>query len=359
MQQTVTIKIGSNVLTSNNGTLNIARLENIVQQISELRKSGKNVVLISSGAVAAGKNCVNTSNLKDSVSNRQLWSSVGQVHLINTYSELLAKHGITCAQLLVTKQDFRSRQHYLNLTNCFDTLLSNGILPIVNENDAISVTELMFTDNDELSGMIAAMTDSDALFLLTNVDGIYTGHPEDPDAILIKEVNESTSDLRRHITINKSNFGRGGMVTKYHIAQKVATEGIDVFISNGTVPNIVTQILDGKTEQRTYFKANSKASTVKKWIAHSDGFEKGTLSINEGAENALHSLNATSLLLVGVTKIEGDFLKGDIVKIVNEEGEKVGLGRSMYHSETAKNKLGKKGEKPIIHYDYLYLENNK
>lgn len=359
MQKTVTIKIGSNVLTSGDGTLNLHRIQNIVEQVCELRKHGINVILISSGAVAAGKSKVASSNLKDSVSNRQLWSSVGQVHLINTYSELLAKHNLTCAQVLVTKQDFRSRIHYLNLINCFDTLLKNGIVPIINENDAISVTELMFTDNDELSGMIAAMTDSDSLFLLTNVNGIYTGHPDEPGSELIREVTENTADLKKHITLNKSNFGRGGMVTKYHIAQKVALEGINVYISNGTKDNIVTDILNNKDVLSTYFKADSKASPVKKWIAHSDGFEKGTLFINEGAENALYSTNATSLLLVGITKIDGDFLKGDIVKIVNNNGKKVGLGRSMYSSETARQKVGKKGEKPIIHYDYLYLENNR
>ena len=235
-------------------------------------------------------------------------------------------------------------------------LLNNGIIPKINENDAISVNELMFTDNDELSGMMASMTGSEALMLLTNVDGVYDGDPEDEGAKVILEAYDDNQDLSKFIQVKKSDFGRGGMVTKYHIAQKISKQGITYYIANGKRKYITLDIIHNKDVPRTRFGAQLKKSTIKKWIAHSEGFEKGILIINSGAKEALCTAKATSLLPVGVVKIEGEFLKGDIVKIIDEKGAKVGYGKAMYSAEVALQKIGLKGEKPIIHYDYLYLE---
>lgn len=358
MYKRITIKIGSNVLTDSQGTLDHMRIQQIVNQVVELRKRSIEVILVSSGAVAAGRGFLKNGKNQDTISRRQLYSAVGQVHLINAYSTLLSENDISCAQVLVTKEDFRDRQHYLNLQNCITVLLNNGIVPIVNENDAISVSELMFTDNDELSGMIASMTGTEALFILTNVDGIFNGNPTDVNSQLIREAAEMKQDMSGFIQATKSDFGRGGMVTKYHMAKKISKQGIHVFIANGQRTNITLDVLDNSDVPRTRFMAQHKKSTVKKWIAHSDGFEKGFIIINQGAKEALHSNKATSLLPVGVVKIKGDFRKGDIVKIMDEHGEKVGLGKVTLSAETAKQKIGVKGEKPIVHYDYLHLEMN-
>ncbi len=355
MGQRITIKVGSNVLTGSEGTLDEQNLERIVNQLVELRKQSVEVILVSSGAVAAGRGHLKNGKHLDTVSSRQLFSAVGQVHLINTYNKLLAKNNLSCAQVLVTKEDFRDRVHYVNLKNCISVLLNHGIIPIVNENDTISVNELMFTDNDELSGMIAAMTGSESLFLLTNVDGIYTGNPADKESVLIEDVNE-TKDLSSYISATRSDFGRGGMITKYRMAQKVSKQGINVYIANGRRDFICLDILNENEVPRTRFHSNVKKSTVKRWIAHSDGFEKGKLVVNSGALEALIGPQATSLLPVGIVNIEGDFLKGDIVKIVDDQGRKVGLGKAMCNADTARQKMGVKGEKPIVHYDYLYLE---
>jgi glutamate 5-kinase len=352
----ICIKIGSNVLTKENGELNTSRIKNIVYQISSLRNQGIQCILVSSGAVAAGKSKVKLPEKIDTVSARQVWSSVGQVELLNVYSSFLNEFKIACAQVLVTKQDFRTREHYLNMKNCLSSLLNNGILPIINENDAVSVTALMFTDNDELSGLIASMMDVEALYLLSNINGIYTGNPNDSKSTLVQTVNGDINRLKQYITTQKSNFGRGGMLTKCSIAGRVAKSGIPVHIANGGIDNIVLELVNSPDNvNHTSFSASKKASTVKQWLAGSDGFEKAKLVINKGAEEALCSKEATSLLPIGILNIIGDFEKGDIIKIVGSSGKVIGLGKTQYNKSKAESYIGKTGAKPLVHYDYLFL----
>ncbi|MDP4291764.1 MAG: glutamate 5-kinase [Bacteroidota bacterium] len=353
----IAVKVGSNVLTRADGMLDINRMNLLVEQISRLRNNGIEIILISSGAVAAGKSEVQPARKHDAVSSRQLWSAVGQVHLINTYHELFSKYDTVCAQVLTTKENFRDRMHYLNMKNCLTTLLENRVVPIINENDTIAITELMFTDNDELSGLIAAMMDFEALVILSNVDGIYTDHPDNPDAKIIREVNIDSTNLARHIRTSKSEFGRGGMITKSNIARKVAEQGIHVHIANGKQENILLELLDEDAEVlNTHFIPNEKKSSgIKKWLAHSDSFAKGILTINEGACAALLSEKASSLLLIGVEKVQGYFKKGDIIKITDQKGNELGLGKTLYDSDKANLLAGSKKKHPIIHYDHLYL----
>src|SRR5574344_2179280 len=223
----IAVKIGSNVLTRKDGTLDITRMSALVDQVAELHHAGMEIVLISSGAVASGRSEVKVGKKLDSVSARQLYSAVGQAKLITRYYELFREHGLKCGQVLTTKENFGSRTHYLNQKHCMEVMLEHGVIPIVNENDTISVTELMFTDNDELSGLIATMMGMDALVILSNIDGIYNGNPDDPKSTVIREINVK-EDLSEYIKTTKSEFGRGGMLTKCSIAQKVAEEGIEV-----------------------------------------------------------------------------------------------------------------------------------
>jgi len=355
--QRIAIKVGSNVLTRADGMLDIKRMTQLVDQIIELRNRGIEVILISSGAVAAGKSKVQPNRKLDAVSSRQLWSAVGQVRLINNYYDLFNKHKTVCAQVLTTKDNFRDRMHYLNMKNCLNTLLENNVIPIINENDTISITELMFTDNDELSGLIAAMMDFEALIILSNIDGIYTDHPDNPGATLIPEVKIDTINLAKHIKATKSEFGRGGMITKSNIARKIAEQGIHVHIANGERDNILLDLLDEDTTVlNTHFIPNKKKSSgIKKWLAHSDSFAKGILTINEGACKALFSDHASSLLLIGVEGVQGYFKKGDIIKIEDKNGNELGLGKTLYDSDKATLYAGSKKKHPIIHYDHLYL----
>ncbi len=353
----ITVKVGSNVLTKSDGTLNVARIAHLVDQISWLHKKGIEVILVSSGAVAAGRSLLNLSKKLDMVSSRQLYSAVGQVKLINRYADLFRDQGIICAQVLTTKDNFSDRNHYLNMKNCITTLLENRVLPIVNENDTISVSELMFTDNDELSGLIASMQNSEALIILSNVDGIYDGDPSLPESKIIEEIHVKDKDWMKNISQQKSGFGRGGMLTKSSIARKVAKEGIDVHIASGLRDHVLTDILLKEMHvTHTTFKAEErKSSNVKKWIAYSDSFAKGELVINEGARDALFSEIASSLLLIGVVKVKGNFEKGDIVKIVDEQANLIGWGKVEFDSGKAITEVGTKNKKPIVHYDYLYL----
>ena len=354
----IAVKIGSNVLTRKDGTLDVTQMSALVDQLAALHHEGYELVLISSGAVASGRSEVKVSKKLDAVSSRQLYSAVGQAKLINRYYELFRDHGLRCGQVLTTKESFGSRIHYLNQKHCMEVMLENGVIPIVNENDTISVTELMFTDNDELSGLIATMMGMDALVILSNVDGIYTGNPSDQNARLISVVESTKTDLSVYVQASRSSFGRGGMLTKCRIAQKVADEGIMVIIANGKRPNVLLELLtEGSSTPCTRFLPSSKpVSSVKKWIAHSEGFAKGEIRINKGAEVALLAPEANSLLLVGVTKVEGEFEKDDIVRIVNEDGKSLGLGCVGYSSDEARRLIGSRDRKPLIHYDYLYME---
>ena len=354
----IAVKIGSNVLTRKDGTLDITRMSALVDQVAELHHAGMEIVLISSGAVASGRSEVKVGKKLDSVSARQLYSAVGQAKLINRYYELFREHGLKCGQVLTTKENFGSRTHYLNQKHCMEVMLEHGVIPIVNENDTISVTELMFTDNDELSGLIATMMGMDALIILSNIDGIYNGNPADPASRVIPVVERGKTDLASYVQTGRSSFGRGGMLTKCHIAQKVADEGILVVIANGKRSNILVDLLkDPETIPCTRFlPAVKPVSSVKKWIAHSEGFAKGEIHINKGAEEALLAPKATSLLLVGVTQVVGDFEKDDIVRIVNEEGKPLGVGCAGYGSEEARALIGSRDLKPLVHYDYLYID---
>ena len=354
----IAVKIGSNVLTRKDGTLDITRMSALVDQVAELHHAGMEIVLISSGAVASGRSEVKVGKKLDSVSARQLYSAVGQAKLINRYYELFREHGLMCGQVLTTKENFGSRTHYLNQKHCMEVMLEYGVIPIVNENDTISVTELMFTDNDELSGLIATMMGMDALIILSNIDGIYNGNPADSASQVIPVVERGKTDLASYVQTGRSSFGRGGMLTKCHIAQKVADEGIMVVIANGKRSNILLDLLKDleATPCTRFLPAAKPVSSVKKWIAHSEGFAKGEIHINKGAEEALLAPTATSLLLVGVTQVVGDFEKDDIVRIVNEEGRLLGVGCAGYGSEEARALIGSRDRKPLVHYDYLYID---
>ena len=353
----IVVKVGSNVLTREDGMLNISRMAHIVEQIAQLKKEGVQVILVTSGAVAAGRAEVEPSRKLDPVSSRQLWSAVGQVKLINRYADLFQVQGLTCAQVLTTKENFGDRIHYLNMRNCMQTLLENDVVPVVNENDTISVTELMFTDNDELSGLIASMMDMEALILLTNVDGVYTAAPEQPGSELIRTIQPNRSADGITISTKKSNFGRGGMLTKYHIAAKLSGQGISVYIANGFKEEILLDIIHAKSQAAfTHFLPSAKkSSSVRKWLSHSDDFARGEVIINEGARTALLSDRAVSLLLIGISSVSGYFKEGDIVRIKDSEGNLLGLGKASFASDETEIEKGGKKTKPFIHYDYLYL----
>ena len=247
MKRRIVVKIGSNVLTRADGKLDVTRMSALVDQVAWLRSRDFEVVVVSSGAVACGRSELKVDHALDSVEQRQLFSAVGQVKLIGLYYDLFREFGIHVGQVLTMKENFLPGEQYQNQQACMTVMLENDVLPIVNENDTVSVTELMFTDNDELSGLIAQMVQADTLVLLSNIDGIFTGHPDHPASRLISEVAPG-HDLSEYIQAEKSAFGRGGMHSKYTTAQKVQQAGIRVIIANGEREDILVNLVERKAE---------------------------------------------------------------------------------------------------------------
>ena len=252
----IVIKVGTNVLTQPNGRLDLTAISRLVDQIASVHQKGHQIILVSSGAVGAGKALFQLSSQLNRVTRRQVYAATGQVRLMNIYADFFANHDLFCAQVLATKEDFRDRIHYLNMQNCFRALLRDNIIPVVNENDVISVSELMFTDNDELAGLIAAMIGADTLLLLSNVDGIYNGRPGEPGVDIIPLIEGPDKKWLKVITPSRSSMGRGGMMTKYRIARQAAKVGITTYIANGKREQVIPDLIDGK-KLGTCFPASS------------------------------------------------------------------------------------------------------
>ncbi|MFD1468981.1 glutamate 5-kinase [Hymenobacter caeli] len=350
------VKIGSNVLTRPDGLPDLARLTELVAQVAALHARGLEIIVVSSGAVAAGRSLLTLPPRTDAVRSRQVLAALGQVKLLGLYAERLATHGLLGAQVLVTKEDFRDRRHYQNMQNCFLELLQQQVVPIVNENDVVAVTELMFTDNDELAGLIAAQLNADALIILSNVDGIFDGDPAAPGSRVVQEIAPGATGFAGFITTQRSQFGRGGMLTKCHMAHKVAKLGIGVHIANGRTAGILPAVLAG-TAVHTWFRPGKTASGRKKWLAHAQAAAQAVVRVNAGARAALTAPgHASSLLPVGVVAIEGPFQKGDIVRLTDDAtGQPFALGIAEYGADKALEWLGQQHKKPLVHYDYLFL----
>lgn len=353
----IVVKVGSNVLTRNDGKPNVTNMSSLVDQIASLRNSGHEVILVSSGAVACGRGALTPARTLDAVAQRQLFSSIGQIRLINLYNSLFGEYGYVVGQVLTQKENFSSRTSYLNQRSCMQTMLENGVIPIVNENDTASLTELMFTDNDELSGLIAAMMDADILVILSNVDGIYDGNPADPASQLIREVLPG-EDVSANVVASKSGFGRGGMGTKCGIARKLSEEGVKVIIAKGERPGVLVDLIEApETVPHTVFVPRVESlSNIKRWIAHSGSFAKGVIKVDDKAACALRSDRAVSLLPVGIAGTEGEWEEGDIVTLTTETGDVIGVGRASLGSPDVVAMIGRRGERPVIHYDYLFIE---
>ncbi len=241
----IVVKVGSNVLTTSKGKPDITRLSALVDQIAWMREHDYEVILVSSGAVACGRHELKPTHDLDSVEQRQLYSAMGQVRLINLYYDLFREYGLHIGQVLTMKSNFETPEHFRNQQACMKVMLDNGVIPIVNENDTVCLTELMFTDNDELSGLMAQMTQSQMLIILSNIDGIYTGDPSNPASQLIRTI-EPGKRLDEFIQEKKSSAGRGGMQSKSNVAIQTASAGISVIIANGKRDDILIKLMNDR-----------------------------------------------------------------------------------------------------------------
>lgn len=357
MSRRIVVKVGSQVLCDTRGELNRDVLGNLVKQLCALSEDGWQVLLVSSGAVAAGRPVAGDGlrKISDPVTRKQVMAATGQVRLMETYRALFQQGGLNIAQVLASKSDFQTRAHYLNMRGCIEALLTAGIVPVVNENDVVAITELMFTDNDELAGLLAGMVNADLLCLLSTVPGVFDGDPEHPESSCIATWDDEQHQIDDIVLRGTSALGRGGMHSKISIARKAARLGTEVVIADGSDPEILVRIT-GAEHAGTRFPACGETSPAKRWLASADGHAEGHVVVNQGAAAALlDSSRLTSLLPVGIESIEGSFSQGDVIQIRNQEGAVLGCGRARYNHEEADRLKGKRGQKVLIHYDYLYL----
>lgn len=355
MYKRIVVKVGTKVITDAGGKIDPAVLKHLVRQITLLRQQGIQIILVTSGAMAAGRSTLFIKG-EERVEQKQVLASVGQVKLMSTYSSLFGEYGFLCAQILVTKEDFRDKVHYNNMQNCFENLLKNNVVPVVNENDTIATTELLFTDNDELAGLIASQLDAEALIILTDVEGVLTGDPKDKSSRIISEIDfKNINSYQKYVSPEKSSFGRGGMLTKFGIAKKLAVQGIATYIVSGKKNNILMDLINGE-KIGTKFNPQKKTSSLKRRLAYSEGIAKGAVVVNKCTKEMLLSkTKIMSLLPVGVVGVEGNFKKGDTIEIKSERGQKLGFGIAQYDFLKAKELAGKKNVKPVIHYNYMFI----
>jgi len=334
----VVVKIGTGSLTKKDGSLDLAKMKQLVNQIADAVKKGHKIILVTSGAIASGIAELGVKPNPNDIVFKQACAAAGQSILMAHYRDLFKNHGLKVAQVLLTEGDLSERTSYLHTCNVLDRLLQMGVIPIINENDVTSTNEIIpvmkgykvnFSDNDILSVLIANATEADLVVILTTVDGLFSKHPEKPGAKLIPVVEKITPELREAVE-GKSRLGRGGMKTKIDAAEIAMRSGIPLVIANSQKPNVLLDVLEGKPVG-TFFKPDEKGLPgIKRWIAYGAGV-KGQIHVNEGAKKAI--LKGASLLAVGIEGVSGKFQIGDVVSLVGSDGKEFARGIVNYSSE--------------------------
>ncbi len=338
--QLIIVKVGTSSLVDASGNVSSAKIERLVAQIADLRDAGHQVVVVTSGAIAAGFRRLGFPERPKTVSAKQAAAAVGQGLLIEEYTKQLFLRGYVGAQLLLNRTDFTDKRRYQNVFNTLGTLLKHGAVPIINENDTVSFEELKFGDNDTLSAHVAALLHADLLILLTDVDGLYTGDPQrDVNAQRIDVVEKIDDAIDEMAHSASSKVGTGGMKSKISAAKLATTSGVPVFICSSAEKDVLLHALDG-TAAGTYFTPLPHAMNTKlQWLAfHSD--VKGTLVIDDGAVTALRKRH-TSLLPSGITDVRGEFVAGDVVEVVDEDFNYIGKGVTQYNKPDLERVLGR------------------
>ncbi len=359
------IKIGSALLTNDGAGLNVAGIRNWVAQIARLRQQGVEVVLVSSGAVAEGMCRLGMSRRPDTLHELQAAAAVGQMGLIHTYESAFSEYDLHTAQVLLTHDDLSNRQRYLNARNTVRSLLDLQVIPVINENDTVVTDEIRFGDNDTLAALVANLIEADYLLILTDQNGLFDRNPrEHADATLIEEAAAEDNRLAAMAEGGAGALGRGGMATKVSAARLAARSGTSTVIAAGLETGVITRVFAGEKLGTLLYAQRSPETARKQWLAgHLQ--VKGTLVLDDGAVNTLRQ-SGSSLLAVGVRKVEGDFSRGEMVRCVSLQGEEVARGLVNYSaSETGKimgkpsndieSVLGYMDEPELIHRDNLVL----
>ena len=327
----VVIKIGSRVLTDDDGGLDHGVIERICEDISLLRERGKQVVVVSSGAIAAGRSELGLTEKPKTIPQKQAAAAIGQTRLMRAYEEALAPYGLKAAQLLLTSEDLGSRQRFLNARATIDTLLGYGIIPVINENDTVVVDEIKFGDNDNLSALVTNVAESDLLVILTDVEGLYNSDPgQNPDARLIPLVQGITRELERAAGGAASSVGTGGMATKVAAAKKAGKNGVPTILVAGKRAGILSAAMRGEEVGTLFLPQGAGLNGRKHWIAYTLK-PAGRVTVDDGARNVLLK-KGKSLLPSGVVGVDGRFERGACVRICGLDGSEFARGLSDYSS---------------------------
>ncbi|MCD4721935.1 MAG: glutamate 5-kinase [Desulfobacula sp.] len=326
----VVVKLGSNVITAKN-SLNLEVIESISNQISTLMDKGIEVILVSSGAMAAGLRRMEMERRPDEIPKRQAISAIGQSGVMNAYEKSFAGCDKKVAQILLTAEDLNNRKRYLNARNTLNTLIDWKVVPIVNENDTIMVEEIKLGDNDNLAAMITLLMDADFLFILTDIDGLYNKDPRQfCDAALIPRVTSFKKEIEEFASEIPGTLGTGGMLSKIQAARKVTSAGIPMIVARGDTPNMLLHLFDGEAHGTYFVPKKEKMASRKCWIAYTLA-PKGSIVIDDGAVRAVRQ-NGKSLLPIGVVSVEGDFEEGAAVSFKTLTNEIIGTGLVNYRS---------------------------
>jgi glutamate 5-kinase len=365
----IVIKIGTRLVTRANGKLSIAYIERLVRELADLRNQGHEIILVSSGAVGAGMGRLNLTKRPNAVRKKQACAAVGQGLLIHIYEKLFSEYGQVVAQILLTRGDLVNRRRYINACNTLVTLLDWGVIPIINENDTVSVQEIKFGDNDRLSALVAGLCDANLLIILTDIDGLYKTNPHiDPQAAMIREVRQITAEIKGYAGNSREELATGGMITKLQAAEIAVNSGIGMIIANGKDPAVLNRIICGEKIGTYFHPVKRFLNRRKRWIAFGR-VEQGKVAVDDGACNAL-CREGKSLLPVGITEVYGSFKKGELVVVVDRLGREIGRGLSNFssaelckikqrHCAEIADRIGRHAADEVIHRDNLVIYNEE
>ena len=363
--KTIVVKVGTRLLTYKTGKLNLRIIEKLVRELADLKSQGKEIILVSSGAVGAGIGKLGLKKKPVSTPEKQAAAAVGQGLLIQIYEKLFAEYGHVVAQVLLTRDDIENRGRYINSRNTLLQLFKYSAIPIINENDTISTEEIEFGDNDRLSALVSTLVDADLLIILTDIDGLYTANPQlDPTAQFIPLVEEISPALKSAAGTTIEMMAKGGMVTKLMAAEITMSAGIDMVIADGYQENILKRILSGEVAGTFFCAQEGRLNSRKRWIAFAQKV-KGALTVDDGAEKALKA-QGKSLLPIGIIQVSGEFNRGEAVSIFSVRGDEIARGLVNYSSQELcrivgcrsveiADILGYSGEEEVVHRDNLVV----
>jgi glutamate 5-kinase len=336
----IVIKVGSSTLTDENGCLDRAYIRTLVDQIASQVQAGVECVLVSSGAIRAGRERLNINGRPKTIPEKQAAAAVGQGLLMHTYAELFNIAGIAAAQILLTRDDLKNRVRYLNARNTLNMLLDYGCVPIINENDTVAIEEIKFGDNDTLAALVASGIRADLLILLSDVPGLCDRDPKLPGCKLIPEVKAITPEIRAIGGDAQGDAGTGGMRTKLDAAEIANKSGVEMVIADGRRAGVIGDVVAGKSVGTRFAPSQKRLSSKKRWIAFSSTI-RGTVTVNEGARNMIVT-GGKSLLPAGITEVHGTFKAGDLVAVADEGGKRIARGIVSYGAADIRLIAGRK-----------------